>query len=240
MGKCVPGMPCYGGGNDVRIYYTYPKGCTTSQESPYAFPFSSNNLFYAGPNLPYTGIQTEDTLTVALQKIDTYVQHDAIWGDIGGTLTDQTDLITYLSDNYAEKNIAVIDISSSQILALHNTPVELIPAPGIGKVISITSMRYIYKHGGVTYGTSGGSPTVGPYYDSTTSLSGSSFNTTTLLVAAVSTINFMNFTTLQQFAFTLVENKNVTLKTQSASTSYINGNGTLRVVIVYSIDDIQS
>lgn len=69
MGKCVPGMPCYGGG-DVKVYTTYPRGCTTSVSSPFTTPISSTYLYYAGPNLPYTGIQTEDTITEALQKID--------------------------------------------------------------------------------------------------------------------------------------------------------------------------
>lgn len=65
MAKCVPGMPCY----DTIVYTTY-KGCSTSTPSPYTFPISSENLYYAGPNLSYTGIQTKDLITKALQKID--------------------------------------------------------------------------------------------------------------------------------------------------------------------------
>lgn len=66
MAQCVPGMPCYG----VPIVYTYPSGCTTSVPSAFTLPISSDNLYYAGPNLPYTGIQTEMDITEALQKID--------------------------------------------------------------------------------------------------------------------------------------------------------------------------
>lgn len=69
MGKCVPGMPCYRT-NDLVVYYTYPKGCSTSQPSPYTYPTYSDDLIYAGPNLPYTGINTDDVITEALQKID--------------------------------------------------------------------------------------------------------------------------------------------------------------------------
>lgn len=66
MAKCVPGMPCY----STIVYTTYPKGCATTEPSPFSLPLASDDLYYAGPNLPYTGIQTEDTITDALQKID--------------------------------------------------------------------------------------------------------------------------------------------------------------------------
>lgn len=68
MSQCVPGMPCYTEGYVVLT--TYPRGCTTTEPSPYTLPLSSGNVYYSGPNLPYTGIQTTDLLTVALQKID--------------------------------------------------------------------------------------------------------------------------------------------------------------------------
>lgn len=66
MAKCLPGMPCY----NTIVYTTYPKGCATTEPSPFSLPLASDDLYYAGPNLPYTGIQTEDELTVALQRID--------------------------------------------------------------------------------------------------------------------------------------------------------------------------
>jgi hypothetical protein len=78
MGKCVPGMPCYRGG-DAMVYTTYPRGCTTSESSPYTLPLSSDSLYYAGPNLPYTGIETEDDITTALQKIDELLSPAAIF-----------------------------------------------------------------------------------------------------------------------------------------------------------------
>src|SRR5687767_15382500 len=78
MAKCLPSMPCYGT-NDVIVYTTYPKGCTSSVPSPYSLPISSNDLFYAGPNLPYTGIQTNDDITEALQKIDVLLSPASIF-----------------------------------------------------------------------------------------------------------------------------------------------------------------
>lgn len=76
MSRCVPGMPCYGG--NVKVYYTYPF-CSTSQRCPTTLAISSNNLYYTGPNLPYTGIQTDDSLTVALQKIDVQLNPEEIF-----------------------------------------------------------------------------------------------------------------------------------------------------------------
>jgi hypothetical protein len=78
MSQCLPNMPCYKGG-DVIVYTTYPKGCTTSQPSPTTLPISSDNLYYAGPNLPYTGIQTEDDITTALQRIDIMLDPEEIF-----------------------------------------------------------------------------------------------------------------------------------------------------------------
>lgn len=43
-----------------------PCGCS----DPYSDKTGSGDVKYTGPNLPGTGIETCDTLTVALQKID--------------------------------------------------------------------------------------------------------------------------------------------------------------------------
>lgn len=69
---------------------------------------SSECVFYEGSVLPVTGINTNDNLQLALQKIEDVISTieggggsgDAIWGSIEGTITNQTDLINYLSSNY--------------------------------------------------------------------------------------------------------------------------------------------
>ncbi len=66
--QCVPGMPCYQEG--LVVYTTYPRGYTTSVPSPYTLPLSSDSLYYAGPNLPYTGIQTTMDITEAIERLD--------------------------------------------------------------------------------------------------------------------------------------------------------------------------
>lgn len=68
--SCLPGMPCYE--NTVAVYTTYPPGCMPS------VIIDSNNVIYTGPNLPCSGVSHNDSLTVALQKIDTKVCPSAI------------------------------------------------------------------------------------------------------------------------------------------------------------------
>ena len=69
--SCLPGMPCYG----PEIYAFYPKGfCNESLTCP----VNSDIVIYSGPNLPSTGINTNDSLTVALQKIDLSLSSEAI------------------------------------------------------------------------------------------------------------------------------------------------------------------
>lgn len=60
-------------------------------------------VFYEGAALPDTGINTNDDLQTVIEKLNTAIAAGgggSVWGSITGTITDQTDLITYLSTNY--------------------------------------------------------------------------------------------------------------------------------------------
>ncbi len=64
---------------------------------------ASKCVFYEGDTLVYTGINNNDSLTVALEKIDAAlgsIDPTVEWGDITGDLEDQTDLIDYLTSTY--------------------------------------------------------------------------------------------------------------------------------------------
>lgn len=61
---CVPGTPCFE--NTVNAYY--PQQCNNGAFAGYPIPTSS--VQYNGPDLPNSGIDTGDTLTLALQKLD--------------------------------------------------------------------------------------------------------------------------------------------------------------------------
>jgi hypothetical protein len=61
---CVPGTPCFE--NTVNAYY--PQQCNNGAFAGYPIPTSA--VQYNGPALPNSGIDTGDTLTLALQKLD--------------------------------------------------------------------------------------------------------------------------------------------------------------------------
>lgn len=100
MAKCVPGMPCYS--NNVIVYTTYPAGCATTVPSPFTLPLSSDSVYYAGPNLPYTGIQTEDTITTAIQKIDVQLNPEVIFDLFIAAIDNNPSLLAALCNRIAE------------------------------------------------------------------------------------------------------------------------------------------
>ena len=69
--SCLPGMPCYG----PEVYAFYPRGCCGESLT---CPVNSDIVIYSGPNLPSTGINTNDSLTIALQKIDVALSSDVL------------------------------------------------------------------------------------------------------------------------------------------------------------------
>lgn len=73
MGMLLPGMPGYQNASNstsdqqcITIYTYYPNGC----ENAASTQIVTSNIIYNGPNLPNSGIQTGDTLSVILEKID--------------------------------------------------------------------------------------------------------------------------------------------------------------------------
>jgi len=57
--SCIPGMPCY------TQNVVYSNQCDACNQ-----PTSSDDVSYVASNLPNTGINFKDSLTLALQKID--------------------------------------------------------------------------------------------------------------------------------------------------------------------------
>lgn len=61
--SCIPGTPCYSSGHTI-----FPRGCGI--DPCHAHKTNTDLTFYSGPNLPCTGVNTCDSLTLALEKID--------------------------------------------------------------------------------------------------------------------------------------------------------------------------
>jgi hypothetical protein len=61
---CVPGSPC----NPLIVNTIYPKRCNNGLYT--TCPSVTNLIYYNGPNLPNSGVNTNDDLNVVIQKLD--------------------------------------------------------------------------------------------------------------------------------------------------------------------------
>jgi len=91
--SCLPGTPCYQ--NEVVVYTKYPAGCGND---PIKLPLGSDYIIYTGPNLPYTGIQTNDDLTESIQKIDNLLSPEELISYIVSILENNPSLKTALQE----------------------------------------------------------------------------------------------------------------------------------------------
>lgn len=80
-------MPCYD--NNVVVYTTYPPGCASTSGGPFKLPLASDDVYYSGPDLPNSGIETTNILTEALQKLD-YIYSVGTSGTSGTSSTSGT------------------------------------------------------------------------------------------------------------------------------------------------------
>ena len=89
--------------------------------TPCPITLSSLCVYYTSSNLPYTGVTTNMSLQEALQAIDAKIGElevtggGGVWGGILGNILNQTDLITYISNNYLSLADAVFQIISEAI-----------------------------------------------------------------------------------------------------------------------------
>lgn len=85
---CLPGMPCY---DAYRIAFPFiDLGCEETSSC-----FTSNKIIYNGPNLACTGIQSTDTIEVALQKIDEKICSDQFVSQLINTIDNNPVLKAY-------------------------------------------------------------------------------------------------------------------------------------------------
>ena len=85
--SCLPGMPCH---DSYRI--AFPFACDNPCEP---VCLTSDRIIYNGPNLACTGIQSQDNLQVALQKIDNRLCSDEFISHIISTIENTPLLQAY-------------------------------------------------------------------------------------------------------------------------------------------------
>ena len=92
----------------------------TSETCDYVL--NSKCVFYEGMALPYAGVNTNDSLQTALQKINEAIQDITVaasvaWGDITGLLGNQSDLVAYFNNYTPITRILTINGESYDLSA---------------------------------------------------------------------------------------------------------------------------
>jgi len=85
---CVPGSPC----NPLVVNTVYPKKCNNGWFAGY--PISTNLICYNGPNLPNTGVNTNDNLNLVLEKIDAELDPVTLAETLLQTIATNVSLLT--------------------------------------------------------------------------------------------------------------------------------------------------
>jgi|688.fasta_scaffold00112_21 hypothetical protein len=85
--SCLPGTPCFE--NTVNAFY--PKKCDNGWFKGY--PIAATDVKYNGPNLPNSGVDTGDSLVVALEKLDNTLDPYTIARQTLYMIFQNTDLI---------------------------------------------------------------------------------------------------------------------------------------------------
>lgn len=120
-------------------------------------------------------------------------------------------------------------LTSAQILLLYSTPIELVKAPGAGKVIELMSAVGFLDHGGTDYAAGGA--LVIQTITGNTALSDS--------VAAATLINASAdaYVIFQALSAEVATDVNQGLELTNASAVHTTGNGTMKIKVMYRIHD---
>lgn len=124
-------------------------------------------------------------------------------------------------------------VSSAQLLALDPTPVQLIPAPGVGQIVCVIGGAFSYRFGTVPYANTAGAAVIYAGVDSDAVL----YDPTDQFIALLKTPANSGFLYLSGFTNAIADipgddNEAIQLASNLALT---NGDGTLLVTIFYSI-----
>lgn len=135
--------------------------------------------------------------------------------------------------------VAEVTLTNSQILNLFTTPIEIVPAPGVGKIIHIISGNYIVNTVAGNYTPAGGpGSTDAPLYINTNYMASPSGQAG---LDEAPNIYYMNLT-INQIVSNIPAStfKNFPLVIKNAVGNYTGGNSanTLKVTVYYVIVDL--
>jgi hypothetical protein len=133
--------------------------------------------------------------------------------------------------------IATVTLSSAQLRVLHGSPVQLIPAPGVGQVIAPISVVFQYKAGTTPY-TVGSGARLAVY-----------LGTPNNVVTQVAASGFLDQAASQVFMMhgiggigvslqSTLENAPVVVRNDDP-TEWANGDGTVTITTIYTVLTLQ-
>lgn len=142
-----------------------------------------------------------------------------------------------VANPYPAPTITVVDITSAQILAMGTSPIELLPAPGVGKYYDVEKVVLEYTHVTTAYANIAGTDDFAFEYGGDSTMFPSwilaqtenSFGVISLTQGYQADVN-TSYNTGQ----VLTLNTALRLKT-SAATDPTLGDGTLRAIITYTV-----
>lgn len=130
--------------------------------------------------------------------------------------------------------VATVTLSSAQILALHSTPITIIPAPGTGKAINVIGMvgKYIYSSTPYTLGVMDGisvAPSSAPQNEYCWVILANGF-----LDQSASTYSYAQLG-VSEGTSAHVENTSFVLSEFNGAASFTNGNGAVKISVYYTV-----
>jgi hypothetical protein len=146
------------------------------------------------------------------------------------TYPNKSGTVAMLSDVGAGVSAVTIPLSSAQIRSANTAPTELIPAPGVGKIINVVRLSYVYTFGTTTYSVQ--SPPIVGYKTAFSYLSVAVLN-----ALSVNVSTYVNTAANPSLLYSVGDIENAPIYYRAGSDLFI-GNGTLKITIVYSIIDL--
>src|SRR5678816_2151843 len=117
MGKCLPGMPCWQNMpyEERGIIIYDPAPCNPNE---CLVTLTTNCVIYNGADLPNSGIDTSDTLTIALQKIDSVLTGTGMGSVTNVSATSGTGISVLVTNPTTTPNIHIINTAPDQTVVL--------------------------------------------------------------------------------------------------------------------------
>ena len=176
--------------------------------------------FTGTPTLPTGTIATTQSASDNSTKVATTAYVDTAIGVAIPSLTDKV-------------LVATVTLSSANILALHTTPIQLLAAPGAGKINVIDQILFFFDYGGVQYAN--GSDIEVEYVGDTVDLVPQLSNTD-INIAVDKIMLRSNGTNTGASNVDLTAGVNTAIEiSTNGGAAYITGNGTLKLFIKYRI-----